>query len=469
MSNLKNRGGIFKGALHSEGGIPLVVKDSHIPIEVEGDEPLIPKEALEKKKVKKRFGTNLQILNQINKENGAKGMSEKASEVYSGDAIVCRKAAYDKTKRTIIGTDKQIVSAINVSGGCKVIETGAKAIDTTGTVVQYKSGGIAKKGSAKDKILTKEEREELKRRWKKKKENIEELANNIHRLRLNVTRDLKSEDEKTFLTALVIAVMERTSERIGNDDSADKGHYGVSGFRKKHIKIEGSKITFKYVGKSGVEQEKVIIDSKLAPLLKKAISNAKGLFVFATSDGFTIKADRVNRFLQDYSVSAKDLRGYNANKFIIERLKKEPIDSDPAKRQKLYNSILKKVAKKVGHGVATLKKHYMIPELSHYYIKKGKIIDMKNLGYYKEGGEIMPNGSCGCAAEVKKMESEVKKMEIGGTVIAEELFVKENLVDGVIQRDTLERIIGKGANYPCQRVGNIVLRKLFMRGEYKIE
>ena len=37
--------------------------------------------------------------------------------------------------------------------------------------------------------------------------------------------------------------------------------------------------------------------------------------------------------------------------------------------------------------VATLKKHYMIPELSEEYITNGKIIDLKELGYYKEGGE----------------------------------------------------------------------------------
>ena len=436
---------MFVGKLHSEGGIPVVVKDSGQPIEVERDEPLIPREALDNKKVKKRQGTNLEIIHQINKENGAKGMNEVATEVYSGDAIICRKSAYDKKKRTYIGTDKQIVSAINQSNGCKVIEKGAKAVDEKGIVVQYKKGGLAK------------EEAEIAKRWSKKKSNIQELANNIHRLRLNLTRDLKSDNEKIFLTALVISVMERTAERVGNDDSADNGHYGVTGFRKKHLKIDGNKIKFEYIGKSGVEHEKTIIDSKLAPLLSKAIKNGKGYYVFTTSDGFRIKADRVNRYLSDFNITAKDLRGYNANKWIIDKLKKEEIDSDSSKRKTLFNKIVKKVSLKVGHGSATLKKHYMIPELSHYYIEKGKIIDMKDLGYYKEGGEI----DCGCNKPVKKMEN-------GGSVLAEELFITENIENNLIPYDKLKSILGKDPDYPVQMVGSLKLRKCFLRPFYQL-
>jgi hypothetical protein len=173
---IKNKGGIFVGKLHSEGGIPLVVKDTGQSIEVETDEPLIPNEALDNTKIKRRKGTNKEILHNINKEVGAKGMNEKATEVHSGDAIVCRRSAYDKTKRTYIGTDKQIVSAINQSGGCKVIEKGGKAIEPDGSTTQYKKGGGVS---------------EINARWDKKKKQIEELANNIRSLNININKTLR--------------------------------------------------------------------------------------------------------------------------------------------------------------------------------------------------------------------------------------------------------------------------------------
>ena len=45
-----------------------------------------------------------------------------------------------------------------------------------------------------------------------------------------------AEDEKTMLTALVIALMDKTAERVGNEESASESkHFGVTGFQKKHV------------------------------------------------------------------------------------------------------------------------------------------------------------------------------------------------------------------------------------------
>ncbi len=82
------------------------------------------------------------------------------------------------------------------------------------------------------------------------------MSSYMRKLRYNVSTDLKSEDEKVYLTALVVAIMQLTSERIGNAASAKNGHYGITGLRKKHVKIEGNKVTLTYKGKSGVKQEK---------------------------------------------------------------------------------------------------------------------------------------------------------------------------------------------------------------------
>ena len=230
-------------------------------------------------------------------------------------------------------------------------------------------------------------------RWKKKKESLQELSNSIHRLRLKVGKDIGSEDERTALTALVVAIMDRSAERIGNDDSADNGHFGVTGFRKDHIRVVGNKVHLDYVGKSGTKHDKSISDLRISKALKKAIKNAPGNFIFETKDGFRIKSDKVNRYLEPFNISAKDLRGYNANKWIIERLKSQKIKSDdPAKarkeRKKIFNLAVKEIADRVGHGAATLKKHYMIPELPIQYIEHGRIIDMKNIGYYLDGGPL---------------------------------------------------------------------------------
>ena len=215
-------------------------------------------------------------------------------------------------------------------------------------------------------------------RWDKKINGIDALTENIQSLRYNLTKNLSSPNEKIFLTSLVVSLMDETGERVGNEESASNGHYGITGLKKKHIKFNGNQICLKYVGKSGVEHEVEFTNEKLATALKKALANSNDSeFVFVTSEGFKIKADRVNRFLADYNVTAKDLRGYSANKWVVDKLKKiETIGKDDKERKKQLNEIVKKVASEIGHGRATLKKHYLIPQLEPMFIEKGKIIEL---------------------------------------------------------------------------------------------
>lgn len=230
--------------------------------------------------------------------------------------------------------------------------------------------------------------EVIEARWKKKKESIKNLSDNIRKLKVNVSRDIQSDEEKESLTALVVAVLLQTAERIGNDESAKNGHLGATGFAKQNISISGNAVSLDYTGKSGVKHEKCFTDERVAKALKQAIKNSPSKYIFETSDGFRIKSDRVSRYLKPYSVKPKDVRGYLANKYTLEKLNKITPEDTDKKRKKQLNKILKDVAEKVGHGRPTLRKHYLIPELWDEWVNNGKIIDISDLGYMEKGGEV---------------------------------------------------------------------------------
>jgi len=229
---------------------------------------------------------------------------------------------------------------------------------------------------------------EIKARWAKKTGQIETLANHIQSLRYNITKDLQSDDEKVFLTAVVLATMLATSERVGNSVSANAGHRGVTGFLKSQVSTDGNRVTFRYTGKSGVKQEKVVTDEKLANNIRKALKMSDSKYLFCTSDGFCIKADRVNRYLKDFDVTAKDIRGYSANRWIIEKLKSNDIPKEEKDRKKLFLKVATEVAKKVGHQRSMLRSSYLIPDLENLYIEKGKIVNIKDGSSYSHGGRI---------------------------------------------------------------------------------
>jgi len=149
MSENSNKGGIFKGKSHAEGGIPFKIPETGQRIEVESEEPLISNKAVSDPIIRNRKGSNKEILTDINKKVGAKSMDEVATEVHAGDTIVCKKAMTDTRQKEAKGTDRQIVSAINTEAGCKEIEKGA-TMDSGGGVRQYGGGGVIKSSKNED-------------------------------------------------------------------------------------------------------------------------------------------------------------------------------------------------------------------------------------------------------------------------------------------------------------------------------
>lgn len=229
-----------------------------------------------------------------------------------------------------------------------------------------------------DKIMEKESEEILKQRWRKKKDSIQNFYSKLSRLRRKINSDLNKGSEKDFLTALVILIMLKTSERVGNENSAkNNGHFGVTGFKKNHIEIyDNGLILFEYKGKSGVEHFKLVQDKRLANHLIEAINSSPTNKVFTTSDGFQIKADRINRYLSDYGIIAKDIRGFSANKMVNEKLKKIKPEKTEEKRKRQFNAIAKEVAEEVGHGNATLQKHYLVPEMKEMFMRSGRVLKL---------------------------------------------------------------------------------------------
>lgn len=267
---------------------------------------------------------------------------------------------------------------------------------------------------------------ELKARWDKKKDGVMNLAGSMQSLKNNLGRDLKSENEKTKLIALLLLVMIKTAERLGNEDSAEEeGHYGVTYFLKSHCKVEENSVSFNYIGKSGVSQSKEFSDERIARALDEALSTSPDKYIFTTSEGRKITPTMVNHFLSKYGdISAKDIRGFSANFLILKKLKslEDSFAGIPGKiheeREKQFREAVKYAAERVGHSPATLKKHYLLPELESKFINSGKLLDLSDFDKKELGGDLVTHYQLpeeylyetgGSAASEIEKRSELKK------------------------------------------------------------
>ena len=142
-----------------------------------------------------------------------------------------------------------------------------------------------------------------------------------------------------------------------------------------------------YVGKSGVKHEKVK-DGTILSALRSAYDAVEGneSGIFAHKDA-TVSSKEVNEYLKDFDITAKDLRGFHANREMQERLKairsKGPeLPRERKAKDKILKSEFKKAlegtAEAVGHEASTLRSQYLVPSLEEAYLHDGSVIEKLN-------------------------------------------------------------------------------------------
>lgn len=216
-------------------------------------------------------------------------------------------------------------------------------------------------------------------RNKKKAERIEKLRKSIAALRKKVRADLSAKDETRRAVALAVALMDETYERPGNEGSAEDGHFGVTTWQQRHVTFGSNQATIRYVGKSGVRQEKIVETPSVLKALRAACKDKDGKACVVD-----VAAADVNEYLRDFDVTAKDLRGFHANEMMKERLRSVRSEGPELPRlrrerepilRKEFQQALKETAKDVGHEASTLRTQYLVPGLEEDYMKDGTVED----------------------------------------------------------------------------------------------
>jgi murein DD-endopeptidase MepM/ murein hydrolase activator NlpD len=199
------------------------------------------------------------------------------------------------------------------------------------------------------------------KRWEKKVGQISALKKNLPKLQHKYRADLKSDDLKIRTIAAIVAILDLTAMRIGNDGSVeDFGTFGATTLKKKHIKISGNTVKFNFLGKKKVDQTFSFTDAGVAKVLKELLKGkSNNDFVFEYEDGKRIRAKVVNRYLAAFNITAKDLRGFHANQLMRDELK----------HTKDFEKALEQVSDRVGHEPKTLMNQYLDPALVKRYKK----------------------------------------------------------------------------------------------------
>ncbi len=142
------------------------------------------------------------------------------------------------------------------------------------------------------------------------------VAEALPRLRERVDADLARPGlPREKVLATVVRLLETTLVRVGNEEYArDNGSYGLTTLRAHHVEVNGTRLTFRFRGKSGRTQEVGVRDPRLARIVRRCQElPGQELFQYVDETGAarTIGSGDVNDYLRDASgadFTAKDFR-----------------------------------------------------------------------------------------------------------------------------------------------------------------
>ncbi len=205
----------------------------------------------------------------------------------------------------------------------------------------------------------------------------------LPRIRERVESDLSASGlPRSKILGTIVRLMETTLIRVGNEEYARQNHsYGLTTMRNKHVDVNGSTVTFKFQGKSGVKHTVDITDRRIAKIIQRC-QDIPGyeLFQYVDKDGtqHSIDSADVNAYLREISgqdFTAKDFRTWAGSVLACEMLYEfESFDSETEAKKNVVEAI-KSISRRLGNTPAVCRKCYIHPAVLDAYIS-GAMIKM---------------------------------------------------------------------------------------------
>ena len=187
----------------------------------------------------------------------------------------------------------------------------------------------------------------------------------------------------------VLAVMTRLMNaayfRVGDERYAKKNRtYGIATLRRKHLTIEGDTLIFKYTGKWGQQQRKVVTDARLRRVVEECVE-LPGYEVFKYLDESgevkDLKARDLNAYVKEVmgeEFTPKDFRTWAGTLFAAVKLAELGVTEDLDRAEENVLAAVGDVAKRLGNTRDIARASYVSPRIIDHYME-GSVI-----AYYGE-------------------------------------------------------------------------------------
>jgi DNA topoisomerase-1 len=182
--------------------------------------------------------------------------------------------------------------------------------------------------------------------------------------------------------AAILRILSSSFIRPGSQVyAAENGSYGIATLRPKHVTVKGDLITFKFPGKSGVQQHREIRDRVVARIIRELLRRpSREVFAYENGDGklVDIKRRHINQYIKEMmgaNFTAKDFRTWAGTLICACALARAANEiSTQRESKKRLVAAIKETAEALGNTPAVCRDAYICPLVTGGFVE-GRVIN----------------------------------------------------------------------------------------------
>lgn len=209
---------------------------------------------------------------------------------------------------------------------------------------------------------------------------LADFADSLPKIRKAVDADLRLRGvPREKVVASIVWLLDNTMIRVGNDSYVkDNKSFGLTTLRDRHLDISGSRLRFRFNGKSGKTWDVGVADRRMAKILK-TVEDLPGqrLFRYRDEEGalHDVGSNDVNAYIRatiGERFSSKDFRTWGGTMRALTLLAKTEVPETKSGRAKALNAVIDAVSTKLGNTRAVCRACYIHPAVFERW-EQGKL------------------------------------------------------------------------------------------------
>ncbi|AEH86523.1 DNA topoisomerase IB [Mesorhizobium opportunistum] len=197
------------------------------------------------------------------------------------------------------------------------------------------------------------------------------FAESLPELRRRIDSDLRRHGlPLERVVAAVVWLLDNTMIRVGNAAYArDNKSFGLTTLRDRHVDIKGSSLRFAFKGKSGKEWKLKLVDRRIAGIVRGAQDlPGQKLFQYLDEDDNRrpVRSEDINLYIRQAAGDAftsKHFRTWGGTIRAASLFAQTELPESQAQQKRVMNSVIDKVAERLGNTRAVCRKCYIHPRV----------------------------------------------------------------------------------------------------------